>query len=63
MAVNQGRWNPPAREYLARKQAEGQSRREAIRALKRHLASAVYRAMRSMAATSKEADALTTALA
>jgi len=31
---------------------DGKSRREAVRALKRHLASAVYRAMRSMAATS-----------
>lgn len=52
IAVNQGRWHPQAREYLARKQQGGKSRREAVRALKRYLASAVYRAMRSMAATS-----------
>ena len=48
IAVNQGRWNPPARAYLARKQHAGKSRREAVRALKRHLASVVYRAMQKM---------------
>jgi transposase len=51
IAVTQGRWHPQARDYLARKQQGGKSRREAVRALKRHLASVVYRAMRSMAAT------------
>ena len=33
---------PPARAYLARKQAEGKSRREALRCLKRQLARTVY---------------------
>jgi transposase len=51
IAVNQGRWNPPTRHYLARREAGGDSRKEAVRALKRHLASVVFRAMRSMAAT------------
>ena len=37
IAVTQGRWHPPARAYLARKQAEGKSRKEALRCLKRHL--------------------------
>jgi transposase len=43
IAVTQGRVYPPAREYLARKQAEGKSRIEAIRCLKRHLARRVWR--------------------
>jgi transposase len=43
IAVTQGRAHPPAREYLARKQAEGKSRIEAIRCLKRHLARRVWR--------------------
>lgn len=47
MAVTQGRVHPPARAFLARKQAEGKSRREALRALKRHLARAVWQAMRA----------------
>jgi transposase len=33
IAVTQGRWHPPARAYLERKQAEGKSRREALRCL------------------------------
>lgn len=43
IAVTQGRVHPPAREYLARKQAEGKSRIEAIRCLKRHLARRVWK--------------------
>lgn len=43
IAVCQGRTYPPAREFLARKQAEGKSRREALRCLKRHLARRVWR--------------------
>lgn len=42
IAVCQGRVHPPAREFLARKQAEGKSRREALRCLKRHLARRVW---------------------
>ena len=42
IAVTQGRSHEPARSYLARKQAEGKSRREALRCLKRHLARTVY---------------------
>jgi transposase len=43
IAVTQGRCHVPAREFLARKQAEGKSRREALRCLKRHLARRVWR--------------------
>jgi transposase len=42
LAVNQGRLHPPARDYLARKQAEGKSRMEALRCLKRHLARTIF---------------------
>ena len=45
IAVAQGRCHPPAQQYLARKQAEGQSRKEALRCLKRHLARVVYRTL------------------
>lgn len=47
IAVTQGRLHPPAREFLARKQAEGKSRIEALRCLKRHLARAVWQALRA----------------
>jgi transposase len=43
IAVTQGRCHAPAREFLDRKQAEGKSRREALRCLKRHLARRVWR--------------------
>jgi len=43
IAVTQGRTHPPAREFLARKQAEGKSRMEALRCLKRHLARRVWK--------------------
>ena len=43
IAVCQGRVHPPAREFLERKQAEGKSRLEALRCLKRHLARRVWR--------------------
>jgi transposase len=45
IAVTQGRCHPPAVDYLARRQAEGKSRREALRALKRHLARVVWRTL------------------
>jgi len=43
IAVTQGRVHAPAREFLARKQAEGKSKMEALRCLKRHLARRVWR--------------------
>lgn len=47
IAVTQGRVHQPARDFLARKQGEGKSRMEALRALKRHLARAVWQALRA----------------
>jgi transposase len=47
IAVTQARVHPPARAYLERKQAEGKSRREAIRCLKRQLARTVYTTLRT----------------
>jgi transposase len=46
LAVTQGRVHAPARAFLARKQAQGKSRREALRCLKRHLARVVFRILR-----------------
>lgn len=43
LAVTKGRLDPDTAAYLARKQAEGKSRREALRCLKRHLARRVWR--------------------
>ena len=43
IAFAQARTYPPAQAYVARKRAEGKSWREAIRALKRHLARVVFR--------------------
>jgi transposase len=47
IAITQGRVHPPARDYLARKQAEGKSRREAVRCLKRQLARTVYTTLKN----------------
>jgi len=47
IAVTQARVHPPARAYLERKQAEGKSRREAIRCLKRQLARTVYTTLKN----------------
>lgn len=43
LAVNKGRLNPESAAYLARKQAEGKTRMEALRCLKRDLARRVHR--------------------
>ena len=45
IAVTQARTYSPARDYVARKQAEGKTRREALRCLKRHLARVIYRTL------------------
>lgn len=45
IAMVQARWHPNARDYLARKRAEGKSAAEARRCLKRHLAAVIYRAL------------------
>jgi transposase len=50
LAVNKAHWCPDTAAYLARKQAEGKSRKEALRTLKRYLARRVWRLLRSPAA-------------
>jgi len=42
LAVTKGRLDPDTAAYLARKQAEGKSRREALRCLKRHLTRRIW---------------------
>ena len=42
MALTQARMDPRARAYVERRRAEGRTRRDAIRALKRHLSDVVY---------------------
>jgi transposase len=49
LAVAKGRLDPAAAAYLARKRAEGKSRREALRCLKRHLARRVWRLLKAPA--------------
>jgi transposase len=46
IAVVQGRVDPRAQAFLARKQREGKTRREALRALKRHLARHIFNLLR-----------------
>lgn len=45
IAVTQGRVHEPARAYLAKKKAEGKTRREALRCLKRQLVRSVLHAL------------------
>ena len=47
IAITQARYYAPAREYLERKRAEGKSRCEAIRCLKRQLARAVFNTLKT----------------
>jgi transposase len=69
IAVSQGRVHPPAREFLAKKQAEGKSRMEALRCLKRHLARRVWKLLidsereRSLNSIHQERDSLTPQIA
>ena len=57
VALTQARRDDRARAFLARKRAEGKTPREARRALKRHLAAAVYRALLIDAAEARTAAA------
>jgi transposase len=47
IAITQARYHAPAREYLERKRAEGKSRREAIRCLKRLLVRVVFNTLKA----------------
>jgi transposase len=54
IAITQARVHPPARAYLERKQAEGKSRREAIRCLKRALIRVVFNTLKTNPALTLE---------
>jgi transposase len=56
LAVNAGRHDPGTASYLARKQAEGKSRMDALRCLKRHLARRVWRLLTQPIPTAKPLD-------
>jgi transposase len=47
LAVNKGKWCPESAAYLARKQAEGRTRMDALRCLKRILARRVWQLLRT----------------
>jgi transposase len=47
IAITQSRYHAPARDYLERKRAEGKSRHEAIRCLKRLLIRTVYQSLKT----------------
>jgi transposase len=51
IAMVQARDDPTGRAFMARKQAEGKTKREARRALQRHLANVVYRRLLAWAET------------
>jgi transposase len=51
LAITKGRLDPETIAYLTRKQAEGKTRREAIRCLKRHLARRVWHLLQPDATT------------
>jgi transposase len=52
LAVNKAHWDPDTAAYLERKQAEGKSRKEALRCLKRHLARRIWKLLHSSPAPS-----------
>lgn len=54
IAIVQARDDPAARTFIARKQSEGKTKREARRALQRHLANVVYRRLLSWSETALE---------
>jgi transposase len=59
-AVTQVRHDTPGRTYYLRKQAEGKSRKEALRALKRRISDAVYRRLLADADADIELSTTTT---
>ncbi|MEA2640350.1 MAG: hypothetical protein QOF51_1744, partial [Chloroflexota bacterium] len=56
MAITQLRCWEPAKKYVARRLTEGKTRREALRALKRYLARAVWQAWKRCLASSQATD-------
>ncbi len=58
LAISKGRLDPETAAYLARKQAEGKTRREALRCLKRHLARRVFKLLQPSASMPQAAPAI-----
>lgn len=58
IAITQTRIPGPGQDYYRRRLAEGKSRRDALRCLKRHITRAVYRALLADARTHNETAAL-----
>jgi transposase len=58
IAVTQGRIYAPAKVYLARRQAEGRTRKEALRALKRHLARLVFKILNTVSKRMKTPETI-----
>jgi transposase len=56
LAINKARRCPHTAAYLARKQAEGKTRTEALRCLKRHLARRIWRLLRAGAPTPNQTN-------
>jgi transposase len=56
MAVNRAKHDPDTAAYLARKQAEGKTRLEALRCLKRHLARRIWQLLRQPTSTGNAPD-------
>ena len=56
LAVNKGRHDPDTAAYLARKQAEGKTRMDALRCLKRHLARRIWRLLTQPTPTTNALD-------
>jgi hypothetical protein len=57
LAVTQPRWDGPGRRYFERRIANGNTKKEALRALRRWLSDVVYRALRAdIAATAPSAE-------
>jgi transposase len=57
IALTQARMEPRARAYIERRRSEGRTRRDAVRALKRHLSDVVYQQLRADAGLRADAIA------
>ena len=61
ITITQARYHPPAREFLQRRRAGGDTKTESIRALKRRLSDVVYRALLADASSTAPPPAITAA--
>jgi len=59
IAITQQRCHQPANDYIARRISEGKTKREALRALKRHLVRTIYNTMNPTTTPLADAPALT----